>query len=202
MYSRIMEHKKFTVVVIAAVASLLLAGTLLAPIQSFAGRSRGGFPDTSSLKHGIRDGISVNLEHRDQHMNEENLCYRANTCRQSNVGQNTQGNDNKVTGFTDQSDNIQQAAAPVTNSTSGKATINNFTNIANNFTNIVNNFDCSAIQSNEQSGTITQEQSVGGNNSSASATGSFEQSASNSLDHFCSPTTTNGGGQGAPSLRQ
>ena len=109
-----MEHKKFAVVIIAAVlASLMLAGTILAPIQSYAAAKRGteaDFPDTSSLKHAVRDGVSANLSHRDQHMNQQNLCYRANTCRQSDVGQNTLGNDNQVTGFADQSDNIQQAA--------------------------------------------------------------------------------------------
>jgi hypothetical protein len=89
---------------------MVVAGTTLAPIQSYA-VSSSGFPDTSSLKQGIRDGVSVNLEHRDQHMNQENICYRTNTCRQSNAGQNTLGNDNSVTGFADQSDNIQQSAA-------------------------------------------------------------------------------------------
>ena len=77
-----MEYKKFTVVVIAAlVASLIFAGTILAPIQSYAAGSRA------------------------QHMNQGNLCYRSNTCRQSEVGQNTLGNDNQVTGFGDQRDN-------------------------------------------------------------------------------------------------
>jgi hypothetical protein len=54
-------------------------------------------------------------------MNQQNLCYRANTCRQSDVGQNTLGNDNQVTGFADQSDNIQQAAPTnqTTNQTGG-----------------------------------------------------------------------------------
>ena len=121
-----MEHK-FTIVVIAAVlTSLLLAGTILAPIQSYAAGSRGGFPNTSTLKQAVRDGVSVNLEHRDQHMNQENLCYRANTCRQSDVGQNTLGTDNSITGFADQSDNLQQsAAAPITptgNQTTGNQT--------------------------------------------------------------------------------
>jgi hypothetical protein len=104
------------VIAAAIITSLLVAGTILAPIQLYAIRSSGGIPDTSSLKHGIRDGVNVNLEHRDQHMDQENLCYRANTCRQSNVGQNTLGNDNSVTGFADQSDNIPQAASstPVT----------------------------------------------------------------------------------------
>jgi hypothetical protein len=108
-----MEHKKFAVVILAAViASLMLAGTILAPIQSYAAAKRGSeadFPDTSSLKHAVRDGVSANLSHRDQHLNQQNLCYRTNTCRQSDVGQNTQGNDNQVTGFADQSDNLQQS---------------------------------------------------------------------------------------------
>ena len=141
-----MEHKKFAVVILAAViASLMLAGTILAPIQSYAAAKRGSetdFPDTSSLKHAVRDGVSANLSHRDQHLNQQNLCYRTNTCRQSDVGQNTQGNDNQVTGFADQSDNIPQAVAPTpvtpgnqtsantntTSTTPGGTTVNNFIN--------------------------------------------------------------------------
>ena len=116
--------------VAVAVASVLVAGTVLAPIQSFA-RS-GNFADTPSLKHSILDGVSVNLKHRDQHMNQENLCYRDNTCRDANAGHNTLGNDNSVTGFADQSHNIQQSAAankttPTTttpaNQTTGNSTI-------------------------------------------------------------------------------
>src|SRR6478736_2403491 len=95
----------------AIITTFLIAGTILAPIQSYALRGS-GFPDTSSLKHGIRDGVSVKLEHRDQHMNQENLCYRTNTCRQSDTGQNTLGNDNSITGFADQSDNLQQTPTP------------------------------------------------------------------------------------------
>jgi hypothetical protein len=72
----------------------------------------GGFTDTAGLKNSIRDCVSVTLEHRDQHIGQENLCYRANTCRQSDVGQNTLGNDNQVTGFTDPSDNLQQTQTP------------------------------------------------------------------------------------------
>ena len=49
------------------------------------------------------------LEARSQHLDQENLCFRSNTCRQSDVGQNTLGNDNSVTGFADQSDNLQQS---------------------------------------------------------------------------------------------
>jgi hypothetical protein len=117
-----MNNTKTTIVMIGLI--MVIAGTTLAPIQSYATRS-GGLPDTSSLKHGIRDGVTVNLEHRDQHMNQENLCYRDNTCRQSDVGQNTLGNDNSITGFADQSDNIPQAAASTptpSNQTTGNQT--------------------------------------------------------------------------------
>jgi hypothetical protein len=45
-------------------------------------------------------------------MGQEKLCYRANTCRQSNVGKNRLGNENQVTGFADQSDNPPQTQTP------------------------------------------------------------------------------------------
>jgi cell division septation protein DedD len=128
------------VAVAIALASLLIAGTILAPSQVPASaisqhsksgpqfnnlnknandntntansKSTSGFTDTAGLKDSIRDGVTVSLQHRDQHMNQENLCYRTNTCRQSNAGQNTLGNDNSITGFADQSDNLQQTQTP------------------------------------------------------------------------------------------
>ena len=54
----------------------------------------------------------VNAALKSQHIDQENLCFRSNTCRQSDVGQNTLGNDNQVTGFADQSDNLQQTPTP------------------------------------------------------------------------------------------
>jgi hypothetical protein len=85
-------------VIAVAIASLLIAGTILAPTQASAISQR---------------SVSVNREHRDQHIGQENLCFRSNTCRQSNTGQNTLGNDNnQVTGFADQSDNLQQTQTP------------------------------------------------------------------------------------------
>jgi hypothetical protein len=152
-----MEHK-FTIVVIAAVlTSLLLAGTILAPIQSYAAGSRGGFPNTSTLKQAVRDGITVSQEHRDQHMNQENLCYRANTCRQSDLGQNTLGNDNSVTGFADQSDNIQQAAAANKTTPTGNSTTPTPTprTCEECFTTILNSTQIGAIQIFEGEDTLT-----------------------------------------------
>jgi hypothetical protein len=195
-----MKDKKQSIGIVMAVtamAALLIAGTILAPTQASATSQRksspqfnnfndntndntntaksrsssGGFTDTASLKHAIRDGVTVNLQHRDQHMDQENLCYRANTCRQSNVGQNTLGNDNSVTGFADQSDNIPQAAAPTpvtptnqtsantnrTTTTPGGTTINNFIDSSTTLFSL-----CSLFQvkndtgtGNTQTGTLT-----------------------------------------------
>jgi hypothetical protein len=108
------KKRSIGIVIVAAMMLLLLAGTILAPTQASALSKFNTNTDTSNLKHGIRNGVSVNLEHRDQHMDQENLCYRTNTCRQSDVGQNTLGNDNSVTGFADQSDNLKQSAAAPT----------------------------------------------------------------------------------------
>jgi hypothetical protein len=78
-----MKNIKTTIIMIGLI--MVVVGTTLAPIQSYATGS-GGFSGTSSLKHGIRDGVTVNLEHRSQHMDQENLCYRANTCKQAKSG--------------------------------------------------------------------------------------------------------------------
>ena len=115
-----MKDKKQSIgiVMAAAMAALLLAGTILAPTHASAvSKHTTNGTDPSTLKHAIRDGVSVNLEHRSQHMDQENLCYRSDVCRQSNVGQNTLGNDNSVTRFADQSDN--NSTLPATNSTTG-----------------------------------------------------------------------------------
>jgi hypothetical protein len=101
------DNKKFTILVMVTVASLLLAGTILAPTQLYA--RMGSFSDNSSPRDGLRGNIRADLENTDQSIDQENVCFRSNICRQSDVGQNTQGNDNQVTGFADQSDNNQQS---------------------------------------------------------------------------------------------
>src|SRR6476660_1134282 len=86
-----MKNTKNAIIIIASI--MVIAGTTLTPV--------------------LQQQVNAAIQLRNQHMNQENLCYRTNTCRQSDVGQNTLGNDNSVTGFTDQSDNIPQAAASV-----------------------------------------------------------------------------------------
>jgi hypothetical protein len=43
-----------------------------------------------------------------QHANQENQCLRTGKCGNADLGQQTLGNDNSITGFTDQSKNVQQ----------------------------------------------------------------------------------------------
>jgi hypothetical protein len=115
------ERQSIGIAIVAAMMLLLLAGTILVPTQASALSKFNTNTDTSSIKQGIRNGVNVNQEHRDEHINQENICFRTHTCRQSDVGQNTLGNDNSITGFADQSDNIQQSAA-VTPTTANKTT--------------------------------------------------------------------------------
>jgi hypothetical protein len=60
----------------------------------------------------LRQQVNAAFQFSDQNINQENVCFRSNTCRQSDVGQNTLGNDNQVTGFAYQSDNLQQTPTP------------------------------------------------------------------------------------------
>ena len=52
-------------------------------------------------------------------MNQENVCYRGQICKNSNVAPQTLGNDNSVTGFADQSNTNNTTAAPFTMSLIG-----------------------------------------------------------------------------------
>jgi hypothetical protein len=94
------------VVLVVALTSLILTGTILTSIQP----SASGISNPS-LTDGIFDEIRADLNNTNQSINQDNICYKSDNCRQSEIGQNTKGNDNSVTGFTDQSDNIPQAAA-------------------------------------------------------------------------------------------
>jgi hypothetical protein len=49
-----------------------------------------------------------------QHLNQENQCLRTGKCGNADLGQQTLGNDNSVTGFADQSKNVQNRVLAVT----------------------------------------------------------------------------------------
>ena len=130
------------------IISVMFAGTILAPIQSYA-HSKGANsspqfnninentdrnssdnnnnPESadSTLKQGIHDEIRADLKNTNQSISQKNLCFRSNTCRQSAVGQNTIGDDNSVTGFADQSQQsalLPTATLTVTKIVAGRTT--------------------------------------------------------------------------------
>jgi hypothetical protein len=64
----------------------------------------------ASLTSSLKDNLRANLGNRNQHLNQQGNCIRTDGCATSDVGQGTLGNDNSVTGFTDQS--TTNAATP------------------------------------------------------------------------------------------
>jgi hypothetical protein len=103
---------------IAAITSLLVMGTSLVQMKSFAGgeehKKGKDFKSSDSKKTQI-DKKSAN-----QKMDQDNTCYRGDECQQANQGQQIIGEDNDAKGFNDQSDSISAAVSPTnsTNSTS------------------------------------------------------------------------------------
>lgn len=99
-----MNRRAIGIFIAAIIAVMLIAATNLTPMiqqrQAYAASP------TSSLK----DNLRANLGNRNQHLNQQGNCTRTDECTTSDVGQGTLGNNNQVTGFGDQSDNIQQSA--------------------------------------------------------------------------------------------
>ena len=93
-----MNNTTIGIILVATIAAMLIASTNVSVIiqlrQAFAAN-----PTTSSLK----DNLRANLGNRNQHLNQQGNCMRTDGCATSDVGQGTLGNDNSVTGFTDQS---------------------------------------------------------------------------------------------------
>jgi hypothetical protein len=90
-----MNHTKIGI--LAAVAIMLIAATSLATIieqqQAYASSSR-----HSATKVGEK-------EIKSQHSNQLTLCYRS-LCKDSILAQQNQGNDDQLTGFSDESFNV------------------------------------------------------------------------------------------------
>ena len=100
--------KKTTTAIITIASILVIVGTALTPIlqqQVDAASSRHPFKDGSFDPGANHSSTDATAKHKTQHMNQENICYRSNVCNNSNVAQETLGNDNSVTGFADQSEN-------------------------------------------------------------------------------------------------
>jgi hypothetical protein len=92
-----MNHTTTGIIIATLTGLMLIVATNAVPLIHQRQAYSASF--TSSLK----DNLRANLENRNQHLNQQGNCIRTNGCANSDVGQGTLGNDNSVTGFTDQS---------------------------------------------------------------------------------------------------
>ena len=88
-----MNNVKSSLIVVAAITSLLVMGTSLIPLQSYAA---GNDQPHKNLK-------SKSDSRTNQHLDQDNFCYRSPGCVQGNQGAQISGNDNTAKGFNDQS---------------------------------------------------------------------------------------------------
>jgi hypothetical protein len=85
---------------IAVITSLLVMGTSIIPMQSYAGSA------SDEYKSKIKSSTEVDKKSASQHMDQDNFCYRGDDCQQANQAQQIIGEDNEATGFNDQSFNL------------------------------------------------------------------------------------------------
>jgi hypothetical protein len=110
-----MNNTTIGIILVSTTALMLIASTNIVPmIQHRQGYAAS---PTSSLK----DNLRANLGNRNQHLNQQGNCIRTDGCSTSDVGQGTLGNDNSVTGFTDQSTTNTTTANTATGGTAGPA---------------------------------------------------------------------------------
>ena len=100
--------------ILSALASLLVTGPNLAPVQSYAaaaGGDNGDYKITKDYKDSIHKDVNAKSDSTNQHLSQDNLCYRDDGCEQANEGEQIKGKDNAASGFNDQSKNVQQSTA-------------------------------------------------------------------------------------------
>lgn len=98
------------ILLMAAITSLLIMGTTITPMLSYASEHK----KTSDFKSSIKASTEVGKKSSSQEMDQDNFCYRGDDCQQANEGQQIVGKDNEAKGFNDQSANIQQAPTSAT----------------------------------------------------------------------------------------
>src|SRR5215208_8214144 len=90
---------------IAAITSLLVMGTSLVQMKSFAGGEE--HKKTKDFKSSVSEKTQIDKKSASQHQDQDNFCYRGDDCQQANQGQQIVGKDNDAKGFNDQSKNAQ-----------------------------------------------------------------------------------------------
>ena len=110
-----MDNTK-NILLVAIITATLVLGTSVIPMQSYADKDDDD-KDKKTKEHiSQEDKKDANL-----HLDQDNICYDSDECKQGNEGQQVVGNDNDVTGFNDQSDNLP-TNLPGTGTDSGNET--------------------------------------------------------------------------------
>ena len=81
------------IIIAAALASMLVAGTNLGILQQSHAASQTKQQEQKTVQD-LRGNLAKRSATRQQHMDEENQRIRAGKCNNSNVGEQTLGNDN------------------------------------------------------------------------------------------------------------
>src|SRR4051812_39072861 len=93
---------------IATILSLLLIGTSVIPMQTYADQHK----KTIESKSAIKAGSEVEEKSASQHSDQDNFAYRSDGTSQANEGQQVVGKDNDASGFNDQSKNFLNPTTP------------------------------------------------------------------------------------------
>jgi len=106
-----MNKTRKSVLLTAAMTLLLIMGTAITPMQSYAS---GEHKKNGDIKSSIKSDADINKKSASQKMDQDNFCYRSDGCQQANQGQQIVGKDNEAAGFNDQSKNVQQQSVSPT----------------------------------------------------------------------------------------
>ena len=110
---------------LSALASLLVTWTKLGAQSSLmplhaGGGDNGDYKITKDYKDSIHKDVDSKSDSTNQHLSQDNLCYRDDGCEQANEGQQIKGKDNAASGFNDQGKSIEnQQNSHISNSTCG-----------------------------------------------------------------------------------
>jgi YVTN family beta-propeller protein len=111
--------------VISALASLFVSGPNMAPVQSeaaspsAAGGDKDDYKITKDYKERIQKDVNVKSSKTNQHLGQDNLCYKDDDCEEATEGEQIKGKDNVASGFNEQSKNTQQQPVVFTPTTPG-----------------------------------------------------------------------------------
>jgi hypothetical protein len=102
------EHNKIPMIL--PITSLLLMGTNIVTIQSYAGGGDLQHKNVVYLKNSVKkDAISVKAN---QHLSQDNSCYGNENCKQASECHQIVGKDNEAACFNDQSKTIPKSITP------------------------------------------------------------------------------------------